>query len=767
MRKILLVLIALLVPFTVWVYLAGVGDLAEAPTGGTPEAPEQPAAVVAERVERVQEAAERVGVARPRQILFGDLHVHSTFSFDAFQMSLPMAGGDGAHPVADACDYARHCSALDFWSINDHAVALSPRRWRETLDTMRQCNAVASAPANPDTVAYLGWEWTQVGWTAEQHWGHKNVVLRDLDDERIPARPISAGLPIGTPPLDEIAPSPFLVGLLAVSEWNEGGPELARYLQETASIRDCPEDVPVRELPLDCRESAPTPKQLFQKLDDWDHEALVIPHGTTWGFYTPLGSSWDKQLAPGQHNPRWQSIIEVMSGHGNSEEFRPFHEVLQNPDGTWTCPEPNENFLPSCWRAGEIITGRCLAEGDDPKDCDERGAVARQHFVDAYRNGGGAVVPGATLTDWQDAGQCRDCFQPAFNYRPKSSVQYILGLSRPEATDGADRFRFGFIAASDNHSARPGTGYKESARSEFTEARFGNFIDTPMASRDGRAPAPYSEEASREFTTEVFSVFETERAASFFLNGGLAAVHSEGRSREEIWEAMQRREVYGTSGPRILLWFDLLNAPGGRPAHMGSQVELSQPPVFQVRAVGSYVQKPGCPADASSALSDDRLSRLCQGECYHPSDERRVITRIEVVRIRPQRDASESVAPLIEDPWQVFECPGDPAGCQVAFADTEFVGSGRDALYYARAIEAPSEAVGADPLGCRYDESGRCVEVDACSQRPEADDCLGETEERAWSSPIYVDQPRDEAQANRRLPAPGALASADPRNAPN
>ena len=94
-----------------------------------------------------------------------------------------------------------------------------------------------------------------------------------------------------------------------------------------------------------------------------------------------------------------------------------------------------------------------------------------------------------------------------------------------------------------------------------------------------------------------------------------------------------------------------------------------------------------------------------------------------------------------------------------AFADTEFVGSGRDALYYARAIEAPSEAVGADPLGCRYDESGRCVEVDACSQRPEADDCLGETEERAWSSPIYVDQPRDEAQANRRLPAPGALAA--------
>jgi hypothetical protein len=32
------------------------------------------------------------------------------------------------------------------------------------------------------------------------------------------------------------------------------------------------------------------------------------------------------------------------------------------------------------------------------------------------------------------------------------------------------------------------------------------------------------------------------------------------------------------------------------------------------------------------------------------------------------------------------------------------------------------------------------VEVDACSQRPDDDDCLAETEERAWSSPIFVDQ---------------------------
>ena len=142
-----------------------------------------------------------------KQILFGDLHVHTTFSFDAFMLSLPMTGGDGAHPPADACDFARFCSALDFWSINDHAESISPAHWAETVESIRACNAVASANEEPDTVAFLGWEWTQVGATPEKHYGHKNVVLRDLEDGKIPTRPIgapgarariAAGNPFGT-----------------------------------------------------------------------------------------------------------------------------------------------------------------------------------------------------------------------------------------------------------------------------------------------------------------------------------------------------------------------------------------------------------------------------------------------------------------------------------------------------------------------------------------------------------------------------------------
>ena len=95
---------------------------------------------------------------------------------------------------------------------------------------------------------------------------------------------------------------------------------------------------------------------------------------------------------------------------------------------------------------------------------------------------------------------------------------------------------------------------------------------------------------------------------------------------------------------------------------------------------------------------------------------------------------------LIEDPWKVLPCPPNPEGCSVTFRDDEFPGSRRDAVYYVRAVEVPSMAVGARPLVCERDAVGRCARVVShCASRPDDDDCLAETEERAWSSPIFID----------------------------
>jgi hypothetical protein len=749
LRNLLILVVGVALLGWVVAYAAGKGLFGETGHAGEPRAKAVSPEIVAFKQDATRSAAEDVGVARPKQILFGDLHVHSTFSFDAFTLSLPMSGGDGAHPVADACDFARHCSSLDFWSINDHAVTLTPRRWKETIAAIRQCNDIAGSETNPDLVTYLGWEWTQVGATPQTHFGHKNVIVRGLDDIEIPTRPIAAGLPLGIENINSELPSPTFMGAYGLWDRKRGGLDFAAYQAELMDVRDCPRGVPVRELPDDCRESAATPGELFAKLDDWGFDSLVIPHGTTWGFYTPMGSSWDKQLTPENHDPDRQKLIEVFSGHGNSEEYRPFEEIVFDENGEPSCREPHDGYLPSCWRAGEIIEERCLAEGLEADECAERAARARQLYVEAPNNGGQNVVPASTVADWQDAGQCRDCFQPAFNYRPKSSVQYIMALGREDGQGGPFRFDFGFIAASDNHSARPGTGYKEVSRLEFTENRFGHFRNTPVGVVFD--PPEYAAEAVPfEFDPSragPLAAFEVERGASFFLTGGLAAVHSDGRDRDSIWEAMDRKEVYGTSGPRILLWFDLLNGPGREPHPMGSQVELAENPIFQVKAVGSFDQNPGCGPDALRSMGPERIERLCQGECYNPSTLRRPISRIEIVRILPQRTPDEEIVGLVEDPWKVISCDGDPDGCVGTFVDEDYRLGGRDALYYARAIEAPSEAVAADPLGCRRDETGRCVQVDPCFGREDDDECLAQTEERAWSSPIFVSRPRTSVAA--------------------
>lgn len=705
-----------------------------------------PASVVAAHQAAQTKAYQAVAPGAPaaKQILFGDLHVHTTFSPDAFMRSLPFLNGEGTHPPADACDFARYCSDLDFWSINDHAEGVSPQHWRETKESIRQCNAIAGDPKNPDIVAFLGWEWTQVGQTPKDHYGHKNVIFKDLDDDKVPKRPISAlsaqlvGALRSSPPLWQRIQLPLFDFAHRQQYF-----DVAKYQQELRETPLCPEGVDTRELPEDCHESAQTPDVLFEKLSQWGLDTIVIPHGTTWGLYTPPGSAWDKQLVGAMHDPDKQTLVEVYSGHGNSEEYRNWRDVIFDADGKAICPEPTADYLPCCWQAGEIIRGRC---GDTPADeCEQRVQTARDNYL-AAGVAGRHTIPGSTIDDWKDCGYCRDCFNPAFNSRPLSSTQYIGAISNFDDPNAPPRrFRLGYIASSDNHTARPGTGYKEFARRMFTETagpKDATWADRmfPPDTRTGDESIPFDPNGVTGI--QGFQVVDLERQASFFMTGGLVAVHSEGRDRDAIWNALKRREVYGTSGDRLLLWFDLLNGPQGE-TPMGSEVTMKQNPRFRVRAVGAFKQLPGCPDYAVDALDKDRLERLCRGECYNPSEERKLITRIEVVRIRPQRAKGEPVSNLIEDPWRRFECPQDQAGCTVEFDDPDYSVADRDVLYYVRAIQEPTPAVNAGALRCDYDAAGNCVKVHPCYgdyRTPFDDDCLSMNEERAWSSPIYVNQ---------------------------
>jgi hypothetical protein len=741
LRALLWTLALALLAFCAWAYLAASGAFGNRQGAGEIVAGPRDPGFVADKLWRERQAtAELVGEtqAGDKQILFGDLHAHTTYSFDAYSISLPMYQGEGVHPPADACDFARYCSGLDFWSINDHAEGLTPIQWAQTRDMVRECNAVAGDPQNPDLVTFLGWEWTQIGDTPETHYGHKNVVLRDTADERVPARPISSReqlFPGG------VNPYGLLMRLLLMAGATDGDSlqrylDFARFLQDREELRGCDKGVPVRELPADCQESAPTPAELFAKLDDWGFPYLAIPHGNSWGFYTPPLSSWDKQLAAHSDPQRHEPLIEVFSGHGNIEQYRPWRAVALDEQGRVYCPEPTADFLPECWRAGEIIRERCLGAGEPVAECDRRAAGTRANFI-LTKDSGHWTVPGSKVEDWLDAGQCRDCYMPAYNHRPTSSVQYGLAIRDfSEAGEEPKRFRWGMLGSSDVHTARPGTGYKEIMRRRMSDTALG--LLGPPAFLAEREPVPdfIGLEEAGGLAGPYF-----ERFASFFGTGGLVAVHSTGRSRDAIWDALNRKEVYGTSGDRILLWFDLVSEEGER-VPMGGSLRSASTPRFEVNALGAFEQKPGCPADTLRALSQDRLQHLCGGECYHPGDERKPLHRIEVVRIRPQVYPGEPLDALIEDPWRVLPCEGEGPACSVSFSDEEFPGGGRDAVYYVRAIQVPTPTVNGDQLRCELDEAGECIAVDPCrAAEPTAfeDDCMAPVSERAWSSPIFVD----------------------------
>ena len=657
------------------------------------------------------------------QILFGDLHVHTTYSIDAFTLELPMMGLQGVHDSAMACDFARYCANLDFFSFNDHAESLTPDHWQEQKEIVQQCNISNDDPVTNDLVVFPGWEWTQIGTTPENHWGHRNVIFKNIQD--LPARPIGSRTPetgLGIFDTTQQAVAARWLDPLNFKRYSD----LGWLLETVRNVPFCDEGINSTELPLDCYEFARTPQELFSKLDEWQSDSIVIPHGQTWGFHVPLGTSWDNRLNDQGHDSSKQILLEVMSGHGNSEEFRDIASANFLQSGEMSCPEPTDNFLPCCWQAGEIQKKKCNGLSD--AECTARVELAKKYTLAGgpYTN---MVFPEAAPEEWLNCDQCTDCFKPAFNYRPKQSAQYALAISNfNSGDDNPQRYNFGFIASTDDHTARPGTGYKQYERRKMTfamgpkskmweyqyKAEDANFPELPKIEPGESQP-------------------DSERVSSFVYPGGILAVHSEGRSQDQIWSALKNKNVYGTSGPRILLWFDLVNSPTGVQP-MGSEIIMSQNPQFTVRAAGSFKQKDGCPEESIDSLSPERLEYLCAGECYNPSNERHIIDRIEIVKITPQSYAGEAVSPLIEDAWKTISCEGK-SECVVKFEDQSYT---RDSVYYVRAIQEATQAINGKNFFTESNEFKLCK---GSFKTALTDDCLSATNERAWSSPIYLNKP--------------------------
>ena len=484
--------------------------------------------------------------------------------------------------------------------------------------------------------------------------------------------------------------------------------DFLKFREESYSIPFCDQE---RNLNEECKERAETPKELFSRLDELGLEAIVIPHGTTWGIHSPANSSMSSQLYNSNHDPDKQRLMEVYSGHGNSEIYQKFLHTEEISPGIFKCPPPTDNFEPCCWRAGIIVNEQCKKETGVA--CADKANDIKEQFAN---NASGllrfGLVENATEEDWNQCGQLKDSFLPAYTYRPAMSSQAALA-SQINTGGVLNSFKLGLIGSTDNHKARAGAGYKEFARKSMGDS---------WGAKDN-----------------LTWILPPERGASFYSTGGLVAVHADRLDRNKIYDSLYEREVYATSGERILLWFNLIN--GQEEIPMGSELALSENPFFEVRAVGSYKQLPGCPDYVNNSMSKEEIERLCLNECYNPTNERNLIDRIEVIKITPT-EKLDALDNAIQDPWLIFDCNDTGQGCLISFEDKQFTKDKVSSVYYIRAIQEESLAVGGDPLRCEYNENGECIKIKPCyASGPEfepSDDCLAPIGERAWSSPIFL-----------------------------
>jgi hypothetical protein len=293
----------------------------------------------------------------------------------------------------------------------------------------------------------------------------------------------------------------------------------------------------------------------------------------------------------------------------------------------------------------------------------------------------------------------------------KDYVRYaLLEGFREQARIGVNPFKLGIIAATDTHNATPG---------DVEEYAYQGWAGSSDASPEQR----------------LLSETQGPAAAITALRsspGGLAGVWAEENSRDAIFDAMKRRETFGTSGPRITARFF-----GGwdyAPELCGDAELVAKGYAGGVPMGGDLPPRPPgaeAPRFVVSAMRD-------LGAPGHPGG---LLQRAQIVKGWVGDDGLFHQA--------IYDVAGGENGADVDLATCTPRGSGHDALcrvwtdphfdparnavYYVRVLENPS---------CRW-SALQCLEQPAsargsgCSD-PNVDATI---QERLWTSPIWYEAP--------------------------
>jgi hypothetical protein len=283
-----------------------------------------------------------------------------------------------------------------------------------------------------------------------------------------------------------------------------------------------------------------------------------------------------------------------------------------------------------------------------------------------------------------------------------------LGLQL-EGQVGVNPFKFGMIGSTDTHTSLATTR---------EDNYFGKFTSTEPA------PERYKHYVIKSLVDDSLSTFSSEEVAS-----GLAAVWARENTREALFDAMKRKEVYATTGSRILVrvfggWDfeadeverpdfaergyaggvpmggDLTNAPAGKaPRFLIRAVrDPDNANLDRVQVVKGWVDQNG-----------ETQERIYDVAC---ADNRTVVER------RCERPVGNTVDIANASYTNTI---GDPL-LTAHWMDPDFDPAQR-AFYYVRVIEIPK------PRWSAYDQKRFGIEM--------PDDVKMEVQDRAYTSPIW------------------------------
>ncbi len=619
-----------------------------------------------------------------RQPLFGDVHVHTSYSFDAAANTIGATPED-AHrfakgepiafwPLDESGNPVGELSIdrpLDFLAVTDHGEFLGERALCRTAGSARYDSPFCTAFREGERQGM-----TMLGQAIAAEAPVRIEAVCGADGALCPAaarqpwQRIIAAAETAYDRSEQCAFTSF------VGYEYTGTPGLSNYhrnvLFRNANVPDLPVsyfDAPVdshlwRELDAACRMA-----------DGCDY--LTIPHNSNLANgrmapYMGMEATLANRKEYASTRLKREPIIEIFQHKGSSECVNGLSTVIGAADELCDIEairvlgrfEPTNVELVD----GQLVPGGSLIE---TLECGE-GEVGGQGMV-----GAGCIDE----TDFVRSG-------------------LLVGL-REEQELGLNPVKLGVVAATDTHVATAGAVNERDYRGAVTG-------EASPLERLQRGLIPTGPKGNP---------------------GGLAGVWAVENSRDAIFEAMQRREVFGTSGPRIA------------PRFFGGWSYADDLCDSESLVQEGYAKGVPMGGDLGSAPAAHARPRFIAFAARDAAQRAAPLQRLQL--IKGWIDGAGRMHSEVRDISGSGAAGGQDILCAVVRDET--FDAGQSAYYYLRVAEVPTKR------WSTYD----CQRIDPTRRPPACDDGTlpQDTVEMAWTSPIWYRPPVDRSSGRR---GPGA-----------